>query len=65
MHLQDKELSIEEKSWLKFIDENCKIIGSKFEISLPPKENINDIPQTRAVVLKRLKGLKKKLDNKE
>ena len=63
--LQDKELSIEEKIWLKFIDENCKIIGSKYEISLPLKENINDIPQTRAVALKRLKGLKKKLDNKE
>ena len=32
---------------------------------MPLKEDIKDIPQAKAVALKRLKGLKKKLDTKE
>ena len=58
-----KEFSREEQSWLKFVSEGCHLVDGKYEIPLPLKDGVDELPPSRDFAVKRLFGLKRKLQD--
>ena len=56
-----KELSVEDRAWLGTADRECKRLEGKYEIPLPLRSNIVDLPDSKPAALKRLQSLRKKL----
>ena len=55
--------SVEEQSWLEFVENNTNKIGDNFQISLPIKENIFNLTNNYFQVKNRFKGLSQQLKN--
>ena len=60
------QLSIDDKLWLRLVDEGCRQVGNKnYEIPLPLKEGFDTLPDSKPAALKRLNSLKKKFKDKD
>ena len=55
-----KGLSCEDKKWLSMVREGCKLVKGQYEIPLPFKDNIGELPITRPAAARRMEGLKRK-----
>ena len=56
-----RELSEEDKWWIKEVEANCKMVEGRYEIPLPFREPLLDLPNTKELAQRRIKVLRKKL----
>ena len=56
-----QELSGEDKLWLDKVEESCSVVDGKYQISLPLKQDIIKLPDSKPTALRRLRNLKGKL----
>ena len=58
---ESENLSINDKKFLRIMDENVKLIDGHYQLPLPFKEQIMDVPNNKSLAIKRVFSLKKKL----
>ena len=57
-------MSVEDRKWMKMVEETCQQKGTQYEVGLPLKTSIS-LPDSRVVALRRLHALKRKFTNNE
>ena len=66
LNFTSDEYSVQERHWLNFVEENCKLLDNNhYEIALPFKKNLPEIPNTIPTALRRLELLKRKMQTNE
>ena len=58
---ESENLSINDKKFLRIMDENVKLIDGHYQLPLPFKKQIMDVPNNKSLAIKRVFSLKKKL----